>query len=96
MVLNQQCIITSVIMRENCNPCFSPIGSRPPSPKSDTELEHQKEATSQTALTGDELAVLDDVKWEWGELPQKSDESSAIATASMLEPKSECLVKDEL
>ena len=59
---------------------FSPIASRPPSPKSDTELEHQKEATSQTALTGDELNMLDDVKWEWGELPQKPEDGTPISS----------------
>ena len=64
------------------------MGTRPPSPKSDTELETQKEATSQTALTGDDLEVLDDVKWEWGELPQSTSKTVSGA-GGMVEKKGE-------
>ena len=60
---------------------FSPIGTRPPSPKSDTEVDHQKEAMSQTALTGDNMSVIDDFKWEWGEIPQCSSQLSQAETA---------------
>lgn len=66
-------------------PATSPIGSRPPSPKSDTEYERKKyDATSQTQLSGDELMVLDDIKWEWGEFPQLSPLPAKKPTA--LEP----------
>ncbi len=55
---------------------FSPIGSRPPSPKSDTEYETQKyDVQSQTLLTGDDLKE-DDVQWRWGELPEKTPETT--------------------
>ncbi len=55
---------------------FSPIGSRPPSPKSDTEYETQKyDVQSQTLLTGDDLKE-DDVQWRWGELPEKTPETA--------------------
>ncbi len=52
---------------------FSPVGSRPPSPKSDTEFENRKyDATSQTMLTGDNLQTMDNVQWRWGELPEST------------------------
>jgi hypothetical protein len=44
----------------------SPAGSRPPSPKSDTEFEKQK---CENAKVDDALAGSD-VKWQWGELPE--------------------------
>jgi phosphatidate phosphatase LPIN len=48
----------------------SPVGSRPPTPKSDTEFENQKfDAQAQTLLTGDAMEEVDDMKWAWGELP---------------------------
>ncbi|ELT87039.1 hypothetical protein CAPTEDRAFT_223314 [Capitella teleta] len=56
-------------------PIVSPVGSRPPTPKSDTEFENQKydsqkyDAQAQTQLTGDDMDMVDDVKWAWGELP---------------------------
>ena len=51
----------------------SPVGSRPPSPKSDTEYETRKyDAVSQTQLTGDDLRQSDNYRWEWGELPESS------------------------
>ena len=53
----------------------SPIGSRPPSPKSDTEFETQKyDVMSQTLMTGDDFHE-DDVKWKWGELPEKTPDA---------------------
>ena len=55
---------------------FSPIGSRPPSPKSDTEFEIQKyDVMSQTLMTGDDFNE-DDVKWRWGELPEKTPDAT--------------------
>ena len=52
----------------------SPIGSRPPSPKSDTEFEtyQQFDAVSQTLLTGDDFETIDEIKWKWGELPEST------------------------
>jgi len=51
-------------------PIVSPIGSRPPSPKSDTELEYRKyDAGAQTMLTGDDFKIADNVNWRWGEVP---------------------------
>ncbi|KAL5014363.1 hypothetical protein ScPMuIL_008633 [Solemya velum] len=53
-------------------PVGSPRGSRPSSPKSDTEVEIQKQnMAKQTLLTGE-----DDTLWEWGNLPQTSSKSS--------------------
>ena len=52
---------------------YSPVGSRPPSPKSDTELETiHNDAVSQTQLTGDNLTEINDITWQWGELPELS------------------------
>lgn len=54
-------------------PIVSPVCSRPPSPKSDTEYETQMyDAHAQTRLTGDDMTVVDDVQWAWGELPTTS------------------------
>lgn len=52
----------------------SPIGSRPPTPKSDTEFEKRRSYTRsdtscQTAWTGDDMQNCDELQWEWGELP---------------------------
>lgn len=67
---------------EDLSDC-SPIGSRPPSPKSDSEYETQKyDATCQTQLTGDELMLLDDIKWVWGEFPQPSPTPAKTPSAS--------------
>ena len=69
------------------------MASRPPSPKSDTEFEihHQKfdSSASQTLLTGtgDEIndltgsggAQADNIRWEWGELPETMGEVVARA-----------------
>ena len=48
------------------SPVSSPVGSRPPSPKSDTEVEC-RHTVEQTFFT-DEDSTL----WEWGDLPRKS------------------------
>lgn len=57
------------------------MGSRPPSPKSDTELEYQKyDAGAQTMLTGDDFEMADNVNWRWGEVPQTPGIISTNAT----------------
>lgn len=62
-----------------CIRLFSPIGSRPPSPKSDTEYETQKyDVMSQTLVTSDDFSK-DDVKWRWGELPEKTPDVTSQA-----------------
>ena len=56
---------------------FSPISTRPHTPKSDTEVDRQKSIESQEALHyGEEETTL----WEWGDLPRKSitDDSLAV------------------
>lgn len=45
---------------------FSPVGSRPPSPKSDTEVECNRQ--SKDSFFTEEDTTL----WEWGDLPRKS------------------------
>jgi hypothetical protein len=43
------------------------------SPLSDSEvLTANRDATSQTHLTGDRLSMMDDVKWKWGEFPESA------------------------
>lgn len=54
-------------------PVVSPSGSRPSSPKSDTELDIvRSDAMSQTHLTGDRAVQADDILWKWGEFPKSS------------------------
>ena len=68
---------------------FSPVGSRPPSPKSDTEFETQKyDVMSQTLMTGDDFNE-DDVKWRWGELPEKTPEAGGQLAAKDKAQKSQ-------
>ncbi|XP_064651749.1 phosphatidate phosphatase LPIN2-like isoform X2 [Lineus longissimus] len=47
-------------------PIVSPAGSRPSSPKSDTEFEKQKCVNAKV----DDSLGGSDVKWQWGELPE--------------------------
>ncbi|XP_052097094.1 phosphatidate phosphatase LPIN1-like isoform X1 [Mytilus californianus] len=48
------------------SPVSSPVGSRPPSPKSDTEVECHRQSK------GSFLTEEDTTLWEWGDLPRKS------------------------
>ena len=60
------------IEKSFCVTC-SPCSSRPPSPKSDTEFEMQKnDMGAQTQLTGNNFEDVDQVNWQWGQLPQSS------------------------
>lgn len=61
-------------------PQTSPASSRSPSPKSDTEFEVQirAETGAQTNLTGDKFQVINELSWEWGELP-KSTSTTPVA-----------------
>jgi len=67
---------------------ISPVTSRPPTPKSDSEYEKARkyDATVQTYLTGDDLVTMDSVRWRWGELPEtcepESKEQLAITATS--------------
>lgn len=57
------------------------------SPMSDSEvLSANRDATSQTHLTGDRLALLDDVKWRWGELPESSSAQLFSASSAEMQP----------
>ena len=47
--------------------CFSPLPSRPPSPKSDTELDRQHTEEKQQQLLQDNSAT-----WDWGEFPKQA------------------------
>lgn len=68
----------------NCR--CSPIGSRPPSPKSDTEFETQQfDAVSQTFLTGDDFESMDEVKWKWGELPESTPRALTLESEAAKE-----------
>ena len=49
----------------------SPVGSRPETPKSDTEYELGREKEEGGATVDENL------KWEWGELPQQTQHSKA-------------------
>ena len=51
-------------------PCslYSPSTTRPPSPKSDTEVDRQKNAEVDQSILTEE----DNTLWEWGDLPRKS------------------------
>lgn len=63
---------------------YSPIASRPPSPKSDTEYENQKiETVTPTDSTGP--------SWGWGQLPNvpKSDTQTQICNTAELPISSE-------
>ncbi|CAD5114933.1 DgyrCDS3963 [Dimorphilus gyrociliatus] len=62
-------------------PQMSPEPSRSPSPKSDTEFEVRQiraETGAQTNLTGDKFQVINELFWEWGELP-KSTSTTPVA-----------------
>ncbi|KAJ8322304.1 hypothetical protein KUTeg_000775 [Tegillarca granosa] len=50
------------------SPIGSPVSTRPPSPKSDTELDVRK----QNELDQPILSEEDNTLWEWGDLPRKS------------------------
>ena len=66
----------------------SPVGSRPPSPKSDTEYETSKfDSAAQTLLTatgadGAAHNAADDIKWEWGEFPQPMTSATTTTTTT--------------
>ena len=47
---------------------YSPSTTRPPSPKSDTEVDRQKNAEVDQSILTEE----DNTLWEWGDLPRKS------------------------
>lgn len=62
-------------------PQMSPASSRSPSPKSDSEYEVRQvraETGAQTNLTGDKFQVINELSWEWGELP-KSTSTTPVA-----------------
>lgn len=60
-------------------PTTSPAYSRPTSPQSDSEVMcFNQDATAQTHLTGDRLILLDDVKWQWGEIPETTPHAHSI------------------
>lgn len=65
---------------------FSPIPTRPPSPKSDTEVDRQHAEDRQQSLLNESSAT-----WEWGDFPKQTplnspDERPQIdAIDSMLE-----------
>ena len=54
---------------------YSPINTRPHTPKSDTEVDRQKSIESQEALHYGEETTL----WEWGGLPRKSVTDETLA-----------------
>ena len=66
------------------------MGSRPPSPKSDTEYETGKfDSSAQTLITatdaaaaGGQLKADNDIKWEWGEFPQPAVTSASTTATS--------------
>lgn len=57
----------------------SPASTRPPSPKSDTELDVRKQNEMDQPILSEE----DNTLWEWGNLPRKS------VTDDMLTPDSD-------
>ncbi|XP_033730774.1 phosphatidate phosphatase LPIN1-like, partial [Pecten maximus] len=62
------------------SPINSPASTRPPSPKSDTEvqLRHQEEEL----LFSEE----DNTMWEWGDLPRKSTDDSTVVPSDLQTP----------
>ena len=65
------------------------MGSRPPSPKSDSEYETSKfDSAAQTLLTATGAdgaahnAAADDIKWEWGEFPQPMTSATTTTTTT--------------
>lgn len=52
------------------NSCFSPTNTRPPSPKSDTEVDRQRQGQVDRSILSEE----DSTMWEWGDLPRRPEE----------------------
>ena len=79
----RQYLVFIFISKHSLNFCFhnSPQGSRPQTPKSDTEVERQKSLEQQDCL----IPVNDDnetVTWEWGNLPQTAPKDNTGATSA--------------
>jgi len=67
-------------MSQLCSRClFSPISSRPHTPKSDTEVDRQKSLGKQDRLI---VESEDDTMWEWGDMPRKSPPTDADAAVT--------------
>jgi len=61
------------------NICFSPAGSRPDTPKSDTAFECADRKESVAAECDADEAVN---RWQWGELPQSSHQELETTTTA--------------
>lgn len=66
------------------NSCFSPTNTRPPSPKSDTEVDRQRQGQVDRSILSEE----DSTMWEWGDLPRRPEEGEPPT-----EPRKEALDK---
>ncbi|XP_048727886.2 phosphatidate phosphatase LPIN2-like isoform X2 [Ostrea edulis] len=51
------------------SPLASPANTRPPSPKSDTEVDRQRQGEVDQSILSEE----DSTMWEWGDLPRRSE-----------------------
>ncbi|XP_061179306.1 phosphatidate phosphatase LPIN2-like [Saccostrea echinata] len=52
------------------SPLASPTNTRPPSPKSDTEVDRQRQGEVDQSILSEEDSTL----WEWGDLPRRQEE----------------------
>lgn len=52
------------------SPVASPTNTRPPSPKSDTEVDRQRQGQVDRSILSEE----DSTMWEWGDLPRRPEE----------------------
>lgn len=66
------------------NSFYSPTNTRPPSPKSDTEVDRQRQGQVDRSILSEE----DSTMWEWGDLPRRPEEGEPPT-----EPSKEALDK---
>nr|XP_022310226.1 phosphatidate phosphatase LPIN3-like isoform X2 [Crassostrea virginica] len=60
------------------SPIASPSNTRPPSPKSDTEVDRRRQGAVDQSILSEEDTTL----WEWGDLPRRPDDSSTPVEAN--------------
>ncbi|KAK3088821.1 hypothetical protein FSP39_024180 [Pinctada imbricata] len=73
------------------SPLVSPSSTRPPSPKSDTEVDRQKSGEVDSSILMEE----DNTLWEWGDLPRRSVSHTPIAENEQQQSKSQSALTDE-